>query len=117
MLTTVIPKLPFIDKQKTLNFYINQLGFSLLSDYGDYLLLKNDKVELHFFSFPTLILEKSDFMIYLKVDTDIEKLYQEVQSKGIKIHPNGTLETKPWNQKEFSIIDPNGTLLTFGQAI
>lgn len=116
MITTIIPKLPFIDKQKTITFYA-KLGFSILSDYGDYLLLKNDKVELHFFSFPTLIPEKSDFMIYLKVDTAIEKLYQEVQSKAIKIHPNGTLETKPWNQKEFAIIDPNGTLLTFGQSI
>lgn len=116
MITTVIPKLPFIDKQKTIGFY-SKLGFSILSDYGDYLLLKNDKVELHFFSFPSLIPVKSNFMIYLKVDADIEKLYQEVQSKRIKIHPNGTLEIKPWNLNEFAIIDPNGTLLTFGQSI
>lgn len=116
MITTVIPKLPFIDKQRTIDFY-TKLEFSILSDYGDYLLLKNDNVELHFFSFPSLIPEKSDFMIYLKVDADIEKLYQEVQSKGMKIHPNGTLETKPWNQNEFAIIDPNGTLLTFGQTL
>ena len=53
----------------------------------------------------------------LKVDESIEKIYQEVQSNGIKIHPNGNLETKPWNQKEFAIIDPNGTLLTFGQSV
>lgn len=116
MIKTIIPKLPFIDKQKTTTFYA-KIGFSLLSDYGDYILLSCDTVEIHFFSYPTLIPEKSDFMIYLKVDTGIEKLYQEVQSKGIKIHPNGTLETKPWNQKEFAIIDPNGTLLTFSQSI
>lgn len=116
MLTTVIPKLPFIDKQKTINFYA-KLGFSMLSDFGDYLLLKSNKVELHLFSFPTLIPEKSDFMIYLRIDTDIEKYYQKLQKLEVEIHPNGTLETKPWNQKEFSIIDPNGTLLTFGQSI
>lgn len=116
MLTTVIPKLPFIDKQKTINFYA-KLGFSILSDYGDYLLLKNDNVELHFFSFPTLLPEKSDFMIYLKVDVDIEKYYQKLLDLGVKIHPNGALETKPWNQKEFAIVDPNGTLLTFGQTV
>ena len=117
MIKTIIPKLPFIDKQKTLDFYIDQLGFSLLSDYGDYILLSCDTVEIHFFSFPTLIPEKSDFMIYLRIDTDIEKYYQKLQKLEVEIHPNGTLETKPWNQKEFSIIDPNGTLLTFGQAI
>lgn len=56
-------------------------------------------------------------MIYLRIDTDIEKYYQKLQKLEVEIHPNGTLETKPWNQKEFSIIDPNGTLLTFGQSI
>jgi len=44
-------------------------------------------------------------------------MYQMFQKKGIAIHPNGKLEVKHWKQKEFSVIDPNGTLLTFGQAI
>ncbi|WP_339887515.1 VOC family protein [uncultured Flavobacterium sp.] len=117
MLTKVIPKLPFIDKQKTIDFYVNQMGFSLLSDYGDYILLSCDTIEIHFFSFPTLIPEKSDFMIYLRIDSDIENYYQKLQKLEVEIYPNGTLETKPWNQKEFAIIDPNGTLLTFGQSV
>jgi uncharacterized glyoxalase superfamily protein PhnB len=89
----------------------------LLSDYGDYILMKKDEVEIHFFSFPTLDPKKSDFMIYLRIDDDIEKYYKELQNVGIEIHPNAKLEKKPWNQIEFAIIDPNGTLLTFGQAI
>jgi uncharacterized glyoxalase superfamily protein PhnB len=117
MIESIIPKLPFIDKQKTIDFYINQLGFELMSDYGDYLLFEIDNVELHFFSFSELIPEKSDFMIYLRLDDDIEKYYQKLQDANVKIHPNGKLETKSWQQKEFSIIDPNGTLLTFGQSI
>ncbi len=116
MITTVIPKLPFINKEKTLDFYA-KIGFTLLSDYGDYLLLSLNTIEIHFFSYPELIPEKSDFMIYLKVDAAIEKIYQEIQNKGIEIHPNGKLEIKPWHQKEFAIIDPNGTLLTFGQTL
>lgn len=117
MITTAIPKLPFIDKQKTINFYVNQLGFIVGADYGDYLLMDYGNVELHFFLFPGLNPRKSDFMIYLRIDNDIEGYYQKLQDLGVKIHPNGKLETKPWNQKEFSIIDPNGTLLTFGQSL
>lgn len=116
MITSVIPKLPFIDKEKTIEFY-KQLGFVLQSDYVDYVITKSGEVELHFFSYPTLVPSKSDFMIYLRVETDIETLYQQVQQKGIAIHPNGKLEDKLWRQREFAIIDPNGTLLTFGQAI
>lgn len=116
MITTVIPKLPFIDKQKTVDYY-TKFGFSLVSDYGDYFLISCDDIEIHFFSYPTLLPQKSDFMIYLRIDADIEKFYQEIQLAGIQIHPNGALETKPWNQKEFAVIDPNGTLITFGQSL
>jgi hypothetical protein len=56
-------------------------------------------------------------MIYLRIDAAIETFYQQLQDLKVVIHPNGKLELKPWNQKEFSILDPNGTLLTFGQAI
>lgn len=116
MITSAIPKLPFIDKQKTLDFYLN-LGFELISDYGDYIILNLEKAELHFFIFPELVPKNSDFMIYLRIDNDIEIRYQKFQDLKVEIHPNGKLESKPWNQKEFSIIDPNGTLLTFGQQL
>lgn len=116
MITSIISKLPFIEKQKTIDFYVN-LGFEIISDYGDYLIAKHENVELHFFSFQELNPQKSDFMIYLRIDNGIEMYYQKLQDLGVAIHPNGKLEEKPWQQKEFSIIDPNGTLLTFGQSI
>lgn len=115
MITSIIPKLPFIEKQKTIDFYTNQLGFELGSDYGNYILLNHGTIELHFFLFRELVPSESDFMIYLRID-DIEEYYQKIQGLGAAIHPNGKLEDKPWGQKEFSIIDPNGTLLTFGQS-
>lgn len=114
MISSVIPKLPFIDRQKTIDFY-TVLGFSIKSDYPDYLIAVSDKLELHFFSFPSLQPAKSDFMIYLRVSA-IDAMYQSIQQK-LPIHPNGKLETKSWGQREFSIIDPNGTLLTFGQSV
>lgn len=115
MITSIVSKLPFIEKQKTSDFY-QVLGFTLLADYTDYLIMRSDNTELHFFSYPTLQPGKSDFMIYLRV-TEIESLYQALQKKGISIHPNGKLEEKPWKQKEFALTDPNGTLLTFGQPV
>lgn len=114
MLKSIIAKIPFIDKEKTLNYYTN-LGFKFISDYGDYLILENNCLEIHFFHYPSLEKEKSDFMLYIRC-SEIENLYQNLQNNQIEIHPNGPLETKPWGQKEFSIIDPNGTLLTFGES-
>ncbi|HEY4655430.1 MAG TPA: VOC family protein [Cyclobacteriaceae bacterium] len=117
MITSAIPKLPFIDKQQTVDYYVNQLGFALRSDYGDYIIVSLEGAEMHFFSYPDLVPGKSDFMIYLRIDKEIDSMYRRFQEKGIAIHPNGKLEDKPWGQREFAVIDPNGTLLTFGQAI
>ena len=114
MITAIIPKLPFINKQQTIDFYGKHLDFVLSNDYEDYLLMLQGELELHFFSYPKLIPGKSDFMIYLRLDRDIEKLYERLAS-GNMPHLY-KLETKPWGQKEFSIVDPNGTLLTFGMG-
>ena len=115
MIKSVIPKLPFIDKKLTTRFYEEGLGYTLAADYGDYLIMELPGAELHFFAYPGLQPSKSDFMIYLRVE-GIERLYKEVQEKGMTIHLNAPLEAKPWGQKEFAVIDPNGTLLTFGEA-
>ena len=63
MITSIVPKLPFINKEQTIDFYVNRLGFKLASDYGDYFIILPDNAELHFFAYPTLNPTKSDFMI------------------------------------------------------
>jgi len=44
----------------------------------------------------------------------IEAMYAEYQKRGGKVHPNGTLQTKPWGTKEFGAIDPNGVCYVSG---
>jgi hypothetical protein len=116
MLKNIIPKLPMRNKMLTKDFYINQLAFELISDYGDYILLKKDKIEIHFFEFKSLDPLENYGQVYIRVD-DIDKLYKTLLDNAIAIHPNGHLEVKPWRQKEFSLLDPDNNLLTFGQAI
>jgi len=55
-------------------------------------------------------------MVYIRTDA-IEQLYQSFLENNIAIHPNGKLETKPWGQLEFSILDPDNNLLTFGEGV
>ena len=104
------------NKSATKNYYLHLLQFSEIADYGNYLILKKDDVELHFFEYKDLNPEENYGMIYIRVE-DIEKLYQDFLDRNIPIHPNGKLETKPWNQKEFSVLDPDCSLLTFGERV
>lgn len=116
MLTDINPKLPMRDKITTKEFYINKLEFSEISDYGDYLLLRKDNVEIHFFEFKDLDPKVNYGQVYIRTN-EIDKLYQTLLENKIAIHPNGQLETKPWGQKEFALLDPDNNLLTFGQTL
>ena len=118
MLTTIIPKLPMRSKPTTRDFYINQLGFTDIgtADFEGYLLVKKDNVEIHFFEFKNLDLKENYGQVYIRTN-DIETLYQSMLDNNSNIHPAGQLETKPWGQKEFSMLDPDNNLLTFGQNI
>lgn len=51
MITNAVPKLPFIEKQETVDYYV-RLGFSLQSDYGDYVIMKRDNGGIAFLLLP-----------------------------------------------------------------
>ena len=118
MLTDIYPKLPMRNKAITRDYYINQLNFEPLSnvDYDGYLMLKKDNIELHFFEFKALNPKKNYGQVYIRTD-NIEQLYQDFLDRKISIHPNGPLQIQPWGQKEFSLLDPDNNLLTFGQSV
>lgn len=118
MLTNINPKLPMRDKEITLSYYVNQLGFSKFgsADYDDYLMLERDQIQLHFFKFKNLKPRKNYGQVYIRTD-NIDELYKALLEKKTEIHPNGKLEDKSWGQREFSLLDPDSNLLTFGQNI
>lgn len=118
MLTAIIPKLPMRNKRITRDFYVHQLGFAAFgsTDFEGYLMLERDSVQLHFFEFKTLNPKENYGQVYIRTNA-IDELYQSLLKKNIAIHPNGKLERKPWGQKEFSLLDPDTNLLTFGQAV
>ncbi len=116
MLSAIHPKLPMRDKQVTQAFYVNQLGFTVSGDYPDYLILYRDEVEIHFFHFPDLDPHQNYGQVYIRT-SHIDAVYQSLVQNGTPIHPGGELALKPWQQKEFSVIDPDHNLLTFGQAL
>ncbi|MGY3053535.1 catechol 2,3-dioxygenase-like lactoylglutathione lyase family enzyme [Pedobacter sp. UYEF25] len=116
MLTTIHPKLPMRDKAITKDFYLNKLDFNQLgtADFEGYLMIEKDSIQIHFFEFKDLIPKENYGQVYIRTN-DIDRLYKDLQTAGIKIHPNGHLQVKPWGQKEFSVLDPDKNLLTFGQ--
>jgi len=106
------------DKAITRDFYINKLNFQEFgkADYNSYLMVKKDNIQIHFFEFKELDPKENYGQVYIRTN-DIDKLYQSILDKKLSIHPAGYLQVKPWGQKEFSMLDPDNNLLTFGQSV
>ena len=105
-----IPVLASLDIAETRDFYVERLGFS--SDYadGDYLIVRRDDMEIHFWKaddrrFP------ENTSCYIR-GGQVPMLYEEFKRCGVpKLSP---FLVKPWNMKEFYVHDPHGNLLRFG---
>lgn len=118
MLTSINPKLPMRNKATTIEYYVNRLGFTIFgeADNEDYLMVEKDNVQVHFFRFEELNPKENYGQVYIRTN-NIEAIYQSILNKKIAIHPNAPLQLKPWGQKEFSLLDPDHNLLTFGESI
>ena len=77
MLTNINPKLPMRNKALTKELYLNNLSFNLLGDYGDYLILGKDNIEIHFFEFKGLDPKENYGQVYIRTE-NIVKLYQSL---------------------------------------
>lgn len=118
MLTDIHPKLPMRNKVVTKDYYLNKLEFQEFgsADFDYYLIVQKDKIQIHFFLFKDLNPKENYGQIYIRTN-DIDGLYKSYLDRKLSIHPNGKLQIKPWGQKEFSMLDPDNNLLTFGQNI
>lgn len=117
MLTDINPKLPMRNRNITRNYYVNKLGFTYIGsdEFEQYLIVEKDNLQIHFFEFKTLDPKENYGQVYIRTD-HIDELYQSMLKNNVDIHPNGHLENKPWQQREFSLLDPDNNLLTFGQS-
>ena len=118
MLTDINPKLPMRNKTITRDFYLSKLVFQEFgsADYDGYLMVQKDNIQIHFFEFNELDPKENYGQVYIRTE-NIDEWYQLALDKKLNIPEAGHLQTKPWKQKEFSLLDPDLNLLTFGQSV
>jgi catechol 2,3-dioxygenase-like lactoylglutathione lyase family enzyme len=114
MLQSAIPVLASLDAEETVKFYTEKLGFTFHNNWDGYLIFSLDLVYLHLWPTNDAAIPKATGC-YINV-TEVDQLYKLYEARGI-VHPNGKLEIKQWGRKQFSILDNNGNIIHFGQAI
>ncbi|MHA7843283.1 MAG: bleomycin resistance protein [Winogradskyella sp.] len=110
-----IPVLASLNIKKTVDFYKTKLGFNKVGYLDDnYAVIARDNFVVHFWKCNDKI-NPENTSCYVDVE-DIDTLYEELKDFDV-IHPNGKLENKPWEMREFAILDLDGNMIKFGQEI
>ena len=121
MLTSTFAILPLSDLDRTLAFY-ESLGFKQQGrwqDFGGYLIVQKDAVEVHFAHDPNHVAETSDHALYIRTD-DVDGWSDEVAKLEFKADgfPRfGAAADREWGMREMHILDPDGHLIRVGQFI
>ena len=102
--------LPVANLRRSIDFYVDVLGFRLGFNAGSYGGVRRDAIEIHFARTENGgVAERSGCRIEV---TEIRKLYAEFRGKGV-VDPTGDIAAQPWGTTEFTVRDPDGNALTF----
>lgn len=106
-----IPVLASLNLDESASFYSTQLGFAA-ERYGDYLIVRRDEMEIHFWLTDNRAFAENT-SCYIR-GGQVPALHAEYSARGV---PGiSSFEVRPWDMKEFYVIDPHGNLLKFGCA-
>lgn len=105
------PVLASLDIRRTTEFFVSKLGFELVyASQGEYGIVRSGPVTIHFWACSDPGIPKAtSCRVQVR---GIATLHELCRSAGI-VHPNAPLQTKPWGNSEFAILDPDGNLVTF----
>jgi uncharacterized glyoxalase superfamily protein PhnB len=109
----VSPLIAARDVEESIVFYRSVLGFELAyrdAEPAQFAIVGCDGVRLHLFASQDKHL--ADWTS-LRIEVErIDTLYERCQENGC-VHPNGSLGSRPWGTREFSIIDPSRVCIAF----
>ena len=105
-----VPVLASLDLDESRDFYMSHLGFRLLRQDADYLMLARDGAELHFWLCADRHVAENT-SCYVRTG-DCQALFDEFSRRGLALQPP---VLRPWGMKELYVIDPHGNLLKFGE--
>jgi uncharacterized glyoxalase superfamily protein PhnB len=118
------PTLAVRDMKKTIDFYINSLGFKLgmtfpSPDNPEYADLSKDNMVLMFLPAANLGIGSGEKLgvgvnLYMQIDGDIDGYYDDLKKGNVKIAVD--IRDEPFGIRDFTVEDVDGYKLTFNQV-
>jgi catechol 2,3-dioxygenase-like lactoylglutathione lyase family enzyme len=111
-LTKACPVLAARDIEASLDWYREVLGFSARLVRADYGIAERDGIEVHFWQCDDRHVAENT-SAYFRV-AGVDELFSSLGRAGEAGRVNPVAD-HPWGMREFSVIDPDGNLLRFGE--
>jgi uncharacterized glyoxalase superfamily protein PhnB len=118
------PTLAVRNMKQTVQFYRDTLGFKMgmtfpNADNPEYVDFSRDGMVLMFIPAENIGIGSEEKLgvgvnLYMQIDGDIDKYYNELKDKGIKIVVD--IKDEPYGVRDFTVEDMDGYKLTFNQA-
>ena len=120
----ISPTLAVRNMKQTIQFYRDSLGFKIGMTFPDadnpeYADLSKDGMVLMFIPAENIGIGREEKFgvgvnIYMQIDGDIDKYYNELKDKDVKIVVD--IKDEPYGIRDFTIEDIDGYKLTFNKA-
>lgn len=109
----LIPTLAVASLKQAVEFYVNKLGFELHLQSGNYVAVERDSVKIGFVydKSATRAYRPSFYIQMVRIDD----YFNQVKATGVKLASE--LKTSSSNMREFSLTDPDGYTLIFGEYV
>ncbi|MCQ4262808.1 glyoxalase [Stutzerimonas stutzeri] len=110
LIQATVPVLASLNLDESRDFYTRYLGFHVLLQASDYLIVVRDGAELHFWLCAQRHIAQNT-SCYVRTG-DCQALYQEFSQRGLVLDAP---VSRSWGMKELYVIDAHGNLLKFGE--
>lgn len=120
----ISPALAVRNMIQTIQFYRDSLGFKMgmtfpNADNPEYADLSKDGMVLMFIPAENIGISRDEKLgmgvnLYMQIDGDIDKYYNELKDKNVKIVVD--IKDEPYGVRDFTVEDMDGYKLTFNQA-
>jgi len=120
----ISPALAVRNMIQTIQFYRDSLGFKMgmtfpNADNPEYADLSKDGMVLMFIPAENIGINGDEKLgmgvnLYMQIDGDIDKYYNELKDKNVKIVVD--IKDEPYGVRDFTVEDMDGYKLTFNQA-
>ncbi|HJN51996.1 MAG: glyoxalase superfamily protein [Pseudomonadales bacterium] len=113
----ITPVLKVSDVSKSIDFYVDVLGFSTEFTFGDdYAGVKMGDLIIHLNAAPASSDRIGKGSVYIFCRDGVDEYYRMVVDNGVDISSDPPKEYE-YGMKDFRLSDPDGNWLTFGQEV